>query len=81
MVTGLMSHTKFFSPDSVSGSASIDIIGFTQEKTNALGFITNFIFKSPNMPLGQPVKADNIKKSSSGMLTLKRIGIVYGTDI
>ncbi|KAA6313726.1 MAG: hypothetical protein EZS28_055706, partial [Streblomastix strix] len=32
-------------------------------------------------PLGQSVNAENIKRSSSGILTLKRIGIVYGTAV
>ncbi|KAA6384124.1 MAG: hypothetical protein EZS28_020346, partial [Streblomastix strix] len=32
-------------------------------------------------PLGQSVNAENIKRSSSGMLTLKRIGIVYGMAV
>ncbi|KAA6367197.1 MAG: hypothetical protein EZS28_037277 [Streblomastix strix] len=59
IVTCLMSHIKFFKPDSVSGSACSPVI----------------------KPLGQSVNAENIKMSSSGMLTLKRIGIVYGMDV
>ncbi|KAA6360145.1 MAG: hypothetical protein EZS28_044329 [Streblomastix strix] len=66
MVTGLMSHTKFFNSDSVSGSACSPAIKSAVH---------------PSYPLGQSVKVENIKMSSSGMLTLKRIGIAYGTDV
>ncbi|KAA6403028.1 MAG: hypothetical protein EZS28_001444 [Streblomastix strix] len=58
----LMSHTKFFSPDSVSSSACSPVIKSAVH---------------PKYPLGQSVNAENIRKSSNGMLNLKRIGIVY----
>ncbi|KAA6385616.1 MAG: hypothetical protein EZS28_018857 [Streblomastix strix] len=70
MVTGLMSHIKFFNPDSVSGSACSPVVKSAVHP--------NYV---NCLPLGQSVKAENIKRSSSGMLTLKRIGIVYGTAV
>ncbi|KAA6359861.1 MAG: hypothetical protein EZS28_044611 [Streblomastix strix] len=69
-VTGLISHTKFFNPDSVSGSACSPVI-----KSAVHPNYVNYL------PLGQSVKVDNIKRSSTGMLTLKRIGILYGTTV
>ncbi|KAA6396873.1 MAG: hypothetical protein EZS28_007599 [Streblomastix strix] len=66
MVTGLISHTKLFNPDSVSGS----------ECNHAIKSAVH-----PNYPLRQSVNAENIKRSSSGILTLKRIGIVYGIAV
>ncbi|KAA6385355.1 MAG: hypothetical protein EZS28_019116 [Streblomastix strix] len=66
LCAGLMSHIKFFSPDSVNGSACIPVIKSAVH---------------PNYPLGQSVKAENIKRSSSGILTLTRIGIVYGAAV
>ncbi|KAA6390947.1 MAG: hypothetical protein EZS28_013525 [Streblomastix strix] len=66
MVTGFMSHMKFFYPDSVSGSACCPVIKSAVHQSYSLE---------------QSINAENIKKSSSGMLTLKRIGIVYGTDV
>ncbi|KAA6394654.1 MAG: hypothetical protein EZS28_009821 [Streblomastix strix] len=62
MVMDLMSHSKFFYPDSVSGSECCPVS------------------KSAVHPR-QSVNAENIKRSSSGMPTLKRIGIVYGTIV
>ncbi|KAA6335263.1 MAG: hypothetical protein EZS28_052985 [Streblomastix strix] len=70
MVTGLMSHIKFFSPDSVNGSACNPVIK-SAVHPNQLHYL----------PLGQSEKAENIKRSSSGILTLKRIGILYGTAV
>ncbi|KAA6386275.1 MAG: hypothetical protein EZS28_018199 [Streblomastix strix] len=42
---------------------------------------TSAALQPPNRPLEQSVNAENIKRLSSGMLTLKRIGIIYGIDV
>ncbi|KAA6355581.1 MAG: hypothetical protein EZS28_048892 [Streblomastix strix] len=53
-------------PDAVSGSACSPLIKSTMH---------------PNYPQGQSVRAENIKRSSCGILTLKRIEIVYGKAV
>ncbi|KAA6396565.1 MAG: hypothetical protein EZS28_007907 [Streblomastix strix] len=71
MVTGLMSRIKFFNTDSVSGSACSPVI-MSAVHPNYVNYL---------VPLGQLMNAENIKRSSRGMLTLKRIGIVYGMAV
>ncbi|KAA6343703.1 MAG: hypothetical protein EZS28_052289 [Streblomastix strix] len=78
MVRGLMSHIKFFSPDSVSGSACSPAIKSAVHPTSTDCYPIIHLY---SLPLGQSVNAENIKRSSSEMLTLKRIGIVYGTAV